>query len=616
MITSKSKGAKGILGALRSWERINRNYITRIEKEMLALDERMNNSKHFLVEIQKRFVKIFQRDNTVAMKLVKFVENYTRFVNDHPLIYKPTEQKKPEMLSQSFFNKNTSFKFQRQDNESESKRSRVTSQNSINSPMLKMTRGRFRQEVNKKKQMFVKENHPKMIKMILEKLDNLHDSVWQIIEEKKEKAVSEKKRFLERNQLNKDIDFLLASFLTMVGLEVNKLGFIKKFVTHFIAWRDEMKESELEFPVKSIELTQTSLPPIDYRSSVIPQERIDYIFEKAMEFVEGMQNSLESRKNYLPQEMVEVLNKEIKTGARRVTSLRIFIIGQIRLLKVRYTLFVHRLEDWMINSIREENAIVYDFIKYIRKSVKEGAPTLEMNNKSYEPTELNPVIKFDTEPDTFNFPEEEYQLEHIPSLSQIYLILCDLFNLSGVKDRFQAVLKIEDLSDHFISRVKKSLKGYMDYFPETWLRITPAQFRKCFSMISIPVSNSKQQDSDCVKLDTLCLSLILLRYPLPSFNEVGLLEKAFRGRNLSQEEFEMQACWMDKFEERLIDGLDPKTPYKTIFTKRLIWWLFNNQDRFLSDRYLEILERFSTENDVGMFTFYDKIFGHLSTEEF
>ena len=620
ILTSKSKIPKGLSGAFKTWDRINKNYLNKLEKEMSTIEERFEKTQIYLIEFQKKFVKIFQRDNRISMKLVKFVDNYTKFVNDHPKVFEieSHDNKKSQKITKSFIGRQSPLLNARGEILDDGFRSKNKSSNfSSNSGFLGQTRSKFRQV--QKTQSFINENYDKVVKLINKKLEDLHDSIWEIIEDKKNKADEEKRKFKDRKQLEKDIEFFLHSYLNLISYEIGKIVSIKKFLITYHNWKYGYKESELDFPMRKVELNANSLPKIEYREEEVPTERIDYIYERANYFIEGMRESLDKKKDDLPEEYNIVLNKEIEVVIDRIDSLKCFITSQIRILKVRYTLFTHRLEDWMIESIREQNLIVYEFIKYIKDSIAEKATSLDINNKSYDPLEANPLIEFKNEPYPINFPHEEYHLEHIPSLTQLYLILADLVNLKGAEDKINAIFNVEDISKHLFSRLKKNDEGFLDYFPKEWSTMTLQDFEKAFNNISYEGDegeiNTHGEPIRKVNLATFCLCLILLRYPIPSLQEVHLLEKAFASKKIRQSDFELQACWLDEFEEKLIDGLGPNTLYKTVYTKRFIWWLFSNNDEFDSESFLTTLKNISgsISSEIND-TFFDKLFGFMHEE--
>lgn len=80
------------------------------------------------------------------------------------------------------------------------------------------------------------------------------------------------------------------------------------------------------------------------------------------------------------------------------------------------------------------------------------------------------------------------------------------------------------------------------------------------------------------------MALTLLKYPLPTEKMVTSYESGLGKLDLEFVEFLKVPSWMDKFDERMIDDLAPETPYRTIFYKKLLFWIFRTESGLIHTR--------------------------------
>ena len=55
----------------------------------------------------------------------------------------------------------------------------------------------------------------------------------------------------------------------------------------------------------------------------------------------------------------------------RVKNIRNYICHKIKISKARHTNFFHRVEDWIVQTIKKESEIMYAFSKEIKTSIRE-----------------------------------------------------------------------------------------------------------------------------------------------------------------------------------------------------------------------------------------------------
>ena len=88
----------------------------------------------------------------------------------------------------------------------------------------------------------------------------------------------------------------------------------------------------------------------------MPHARIDYIMENIEDFYESHRNKLIRKIDPIIKPFADCLLLEINKSDKRLQNLKFYFIQKIKKMKLRYTLFLHRLEDWIVHSIKAENS--------------------------------------------------------------------------------------------------------------------------------------------------------------------------------------------------------------------------------------------------------------------
>ena len=81
-----------------------------------------------------------------------------------------------------------------------------------------------------------------------------------------------------------------------------------------------------------------------------------------------------------------------------------------------------------------------------------------------------------------------------------------------------------------------------------------------------------------IRVELLFFVFTMLRYPLPTSEEVSAYAKELGSSKLSFIAFLRTPSWMDKFDEKLIKDLTPDSQYLTINYKKLLFWIFRNKE--------------------------------------
>lgn len=126
--------------------------------------------------------------------------------------------------------------------------------------------------------------------------------------------------------------------------------------------------SHYQFDLKMIEIHDEDLPTIN-DNEVLPLNRLEFIENKANEFLRSFEGSLKKKAREANEEFVECLRAEMRNVGARIYNMKNFLIHNILKMKGRQSLLEHRFDEWMIFSIKRRNAIVYDYCNYLKDAI-------------------------------------------------------------------------------------------------------------------------------------------------------------------------------------------------------------------------------------------------------
>lgn len=110
-----------------------------------------------------------------------------------------------------------------------------------------------------------------------------------------------------------------------------------------------------------------------------------------------------------------------------------------------------------------------------------------------------------------------------------------------------------------------------------------------------------------IRVEILFMTLSLLRYPLPTEKMVNAYEAKLGSVNIDFVKFLETPCWMDKFDEKMVDELTPETPYRTIYYKKLLFWIFRTSEGLVNVRKVISALRVFQFDGRRTLTFFDWI---------
>lgn len=366
---------------------------------------------------------------------------------------------------------------------------------------------------------------------LLLKADEQHDSIWGIIQRQRDIAINEKNEISSSGWVNKEIDKLLHNYLNIVGCEMNKLHYQRLLMQHYVAMKEDLNENELDLQIQSVNFNAADQPAVD-PEELIPHNAIYFQQHGAEEYFEQMLTKLNEKRDNFPPKMLEVQDCEIKDAFERLQNLKDYIVHKIKKIKLRYTAFVHRMEDWIVFSVKTENSLIYDLINSIKECINNEVPHIEFHLKYFDPLLEYKIIDFKIAPKIV-LPEDEQEAEDYFSFSQLYLLLTDLrnLNLTSVNHELVCGYNLEKIVNHFCFRIKNNYLGVIKMFPDTWISnfflfkkidLNRVQIERIFRPIS-----EGSDDNPIVYLKDLATLLILWRYPTPTLKQLNEYKENF-----------------------------------------------------------------------------------------
>lgn len=537
-MTLKEK-PKLIEKCMESLEKFMFDYLKTIDKDIMLFDTHLGSFKQSLAEMQRMFIKHFNRRKETDDILQKFVENYDRFALENE-----------SMLGKDY-----------------------------------TTAG------------------------LIKKAEDIHDKIWDIIQSQKDEALKDKQQIIMSNYINKEIDKMFKVFLSFTVCEINKVFFTKFFLMYHCYLKHPEVTNTQNYDMTPIELKEQNMPPID-PNEFVPTARINYIFEHIKSFYTEHRSHLTKIDEPISKDYANSLLIQIDTSEKRLYALKAWFILKLKKMKLRYTLFLHRLEDWIVNSIKSENSIIYDTVSGMINEIRSLATCQTYKRVTFDPVETHKIVDFKGVKSIVSFPIEENQPKDYFSFSQQYMILIDIRNLA-IDITFE--YPFDTLLNHLCFRIKHNHIGQVRMFPESWDSLKPSGVEVILKKLIRGV-----EDEIMLSWFDITLMLVLWRYPMPTLEQLTNYEvkcKAINlqkvqnisgdkdedgnilGGSMSFDEFVKVSSWMDEWDEGLCENMTKDTLYSTGYTKSFIYWIFSLQkDEMDFENFFETLKRHVCES--------------------
>lgn len=197
---------------------------------------------------------------------------------------------------------------------------------------------------------------------------------------------------------------------------------------------------------------------------------------------------------------------------------------------------------------------MYKLNKNVKNKIRHGQQLEDMTFDFFDPTTFNPQLRFNKGPESLLLPEEDPLHPDYFNLTQLVMIFTDMKNwLSDYSSSFS----FEFLVEKWFFRLKHCKIGYVPYFPESWIQKIDLQKDRIQRILARFCGG---EDGLQIAFDKLALVLCLLRYPMPSEEQVQSVQQQISEivdnkpedqKFVSFEEFLTVNTWMDQFDEKM-----------------------------------------------------------------
>merc|ERR1711976_1116603 len=122
-------------------------------------------------------------------------------------------------------------------------------------------------------------------------------------------------------------------------------------------------------------------------------------------------------------------------------------------------------------------------------------------------------------------------------------------------------------------------------FPKQWQSFSKSRLEKILGFTADP-------ETKYVNLSDIALMLTLWRYPTPTQEELEKYSAALNTTALEDQiDFDVFLkipCWLDEWDEGLVEELERETIYNTGYIKQFLFWAYNTEmdDEFNIDAYM------------------------------
>ena len=97
---------------------------------------------------------------------------------------------------------------------------------------------------------------------------------------------------------------------------------------------------------------------------------LNYVRKIGLDYLSEMFKKLEAKRTQLPQDLYKCLKTEIRIVSQRIHSVRAYAIHKISKMKAQQCMVEHRLEEWMIYSIKHRNRQIYQKCSYLKDCIE------------------------------------------------------------------------------------------------------------------------------------------------------------------------------------------------------------------------------------------------------
>ena len=138
----------------------------------------------------------------------------------------------------------------------------------------------------------------------------------------------------------------------------------------FFALRNDLPgDNQYNIELANIEIHEDEIPKIS-DGDFVPVEMLNYVRKIGLDYLSDMFKKVEAKKSQLPQEFYRCLKTEIRIVSQRIHSIRAYAIHKISKMKAQQCMVEHRLEEWMIYSIKHRNRQIYQKCNYLKECVE------------------------------------------------------------------------------------------------------------------------------------------------------------------------------------------------------------------------------------------------------
>lgn len=230
-------------------------------------------------------------------------------------------------------------------------------------------------------------------------MDTLSDELWEIIEERKEQHVEERKKIMESGWVEHELSFLVNSAQSLMQAEVDKFkSSVQILQDYYHAFEDKLIPEPPPMVTTDLIAEGEELPPVEQlaegsdASQVVSYQypRLDKIFEKALksQFVADVtagsaaaqdkkgapakgkdpKKATDEEKPVEDSQYVREMKAAIKVEKSilryRLTQVRNWTLKRLRDIRAKSIKVYTKLEDWIYVANKAENDAVDEMVSY------------------------------------------------------------------------------------------------------------------------------------------------------------------------------------------------------------------------------------------------------------
>ncbi|CDW76374.1 sperm flagellar protein 2 [Stylonychia lemnae] len=412
-----------------------------------------------------------------------------------------------------------------------------------------------------------------------QRVDILSDELWEIIEERKEQHIEERKKIMESGWVEYELTFAVSSAQLLMQSEVDKFkASVQLLHDYYHAFEDKLIPEAPQFFTQDLVADGEELPPVESLpegadSSNIDQyqyPRLDKLFEKALKTqvvqdVTQLSSQNQDKKGAPPKgkdpkkpaeeekpvedsqyvrDMRAAIKVEKSILRYRLTQIRNWTLKRLREMRQKAIKVYLKLEDWIQVSNKTENDAIDEMSIVIKRAIEDEKKIQDELRVKFMDFCVDEKIMNYIEPPPEKLPALEEVRHDRFSISQLSTLVNELEHLAKQHGNGSNNVPNKVIVDLFVRKLENSKNlGDEGSLPVEWTNYTEYDIQNM-------ARNLDKQCTGSIDWRQIATYIILLKSSIPTDKHLETYRAEFKGKDdlHNKQNFLQAQAWFDETE--------------------------------------------------------------------